>query len=77
MPWTYADVAKMIDHSLLRPVLTPEELEAGCRLAREYDVASVCILPYALTALRRAPRGQHGRRPSTTIGFPHGATPRG
>ncbi|HUL79638.1 MAG TPA: deoxyribose-phosphate aldolase, partial [Vicinamibacteria bacterium] len=34
----------MIDHSLLRPVLTVEELEAGCRLAREYDVASVCIL---------------------------------
>jgi deoxyribose-phosphate aldolase len=74
--WTYADVAKMIDHSLLRPVLTAAELEAGCQLARQYDVASVCILPYAL---RRAAELLDGSTvvPSTTIGFPHGghATP--
>jgi deoxyribose-phosphate aldolase len=71
VPWTYADVAKMIDHSLLRPVLKAEELEAGCRLAREYDVASVCILPYAL---RRAAELLAGSTvvPSTTVGFPHG-----
>ena len=71
MTWTYADVAKMIDHSLLRPVLTVEELEAGCRLAREYDVASVCILPYAL---KRAAELLQGSAvvASTTIGFPHG-----
>jgi deoxyribose-phosphate aldolase len=61
----------MIDHSLLRPVLTIQELEAGCRLAREYDVASVCILPYAL---KRAAELLAGSTvlPSTTIGFPHG-----
>ncbi len=71
MSWTYADVAKMIDHSLLRPVLTAEELEAGCRLARAYDVASVCILP---CSLKRAAELLAGSRvaPSTTIGFPHG-----
>jgi deoxyribose-phosphate aldolase len=71
VPWTYADVAKMIDHSLLRPALRTEELEAGCRLAREYDVASVCILPYAL---KRAADLLTGTTvvPSTTIGFPHG-----
>jgi len=71
VPWTYADVAKMIDHSLLRPALRTEELEAGCRLAREYDVASVCILPYAL---KRAADLLAGTTvvPSTTIGFPHG-----
>jgi deoxyribose-phosphate aldolase len=71
VPWTYADVAKMIDHSLLRPVLKAEELEAGCRLAREYDVASVCILPYAL---RRGAELLAGSTvvPSTTVGFPHG-----
>jgi len=71
LSWTYADVAKMIDHSLLRPALRTEELEAGCRLAREYDVASVCILPYAL---KRAADLLAGTTvvPSTTIGFPHG-----
>src|SRR5262249_48764115 len=46
--WTYADLAKMIDHSLLQPVFTDADLEAGCRVAREYDVASVCIKPYAV-----------------------------
>jgi deoxyribose-phosphate aldolase len=72
LPFTYADVAKMIDHSLLRPALVAEELEAGCRLAREYDVASVCILPYALKGAAELLAGSTVV-PSTTIGFPHGA----
>lgn len=71
MPWTYADVAKMIDHSLLRPVLKAEELEAGCRVARAYDVASVCILPYAVGRAAELLAGS-AVVPSTTIGFPHG-----
>ena len=45
MDYTYLDLAKMIDHSLLNPMLTDAELEAGCELARRYDVASVCIKP--------------------------------
>ena len=45
MDYTYLDIAKMIDHSLLNPTLAAEQLEAGCRLALEYDAASVCILP--------------------------------
>jgi deoxyribose-phosphate aldolase len=71
LPYTYADVAKMIDHSLLRPVIPAAELEAGCRLAREYDVASVCILPYALKRCADLLAGS-AVAPSTTIGFPHG-----
>ncbi len=45
---TYADLAKMIDHSLLNPTLKLADLRAGCELAVAYDVASVCIMPYAL-----------------------------
>jgi len=71
LSWTYADVAKMIDHSLLRPALGAGELEAGCRLAREYDVASVCILPYALARAAELLAGS-AVVPSTTVGFPHG-----
>ncbi len=71
MSWTCADVAKMIDHSLLRPVLTVEELEAGCRLAREHDVASVCILPCSLKRCAELLAGSTVA-PGTTIGFPHG-----
>jgi deoxyribose-phosphate aldolase len=71
MDYTYRDIAKMIDHSLLNPVLTDAELEAGCRLAREYDVASVCIKPYYLKRCAELLAGSDVR-PSTTIGFPHG-----
>jgi deoxyribose-phosphate aldolase len=68
---SYSDVAKMIDHSLLNPTLTASELEAGCRLARSYDVASVCIMPYALRRCAETLAGSTVK-PSTTIGFPHG-----
>jgi deoxyribose-phosphate aldolase len=68
---TYAGAAKMIDHSLLQPPLTDAELEQGCQLAREYDVASVCIKPYAV---RRAAEILAGSTVAvgTTVGFPHG-----
>lgn len=68
---TYREIAKMIDHSLLKPMLTAAELDEGCRVAREYDVASVCILPYYLL---RASERLHGSDvlPTTTVGFPHG-----
>lgn len=71
MDYTYRDIAKMIDHSLLNPALTDEELERGCRIAREYDVASVCIKPYYLKRCSEILAGSDVR-PSTTIGFPHG-----
>ncbi len=68
----YPSVAKMIDHALLQPFLTSSELEAGCRLARSYDVASVCILPYYVRRAAEILRGSTVQT-STTIGFPHGA----
>lgn len=69
--YSYRDVAKMIDHSLLNPTLTTVDLEQGIQLAKDYDVASVCILPYAL---KRCAMLLHGSdvKASTTIGFPHG-----
>ena len=69
--YSYSDVAKMIDHSLLNPTLTVHELEAGCRLACEYDVASVCIMPYYVARCAELLNGSTVQ-PSTTIGFPHG-----
>jgi len=71
MEYTYTDIAKMIDHSLLNPVMTDAELEDGCRIAREYDVASVCIKPYYLARCAEILDGS-AVKPSTTIGFPHG-----
>jgi deoxyribose-phosphate aldolase len=69
--YTYEDVAKMLDHSLLNPSLTVAELEAGCRLALAYDVASVCTMPWYLRRCTAILKGSRVK-PGTTIGFPHG-----
>ena len=71
MDYTYADLAKMIDHSLLNPTLTVDDLQQGCELALAYDVASVCILPYQLKSCAEMLSGSTVKA-STTIGFPHG-----
>src|SRR5688572_5066327 len=71
MNYSYTEIAKLIDHSLLNPVLTAAELESGCTLALTYDVASVCILPYYLSRCVAMLKGSDVRA-STTIGFPHG-----
>ena len=71
MDYTYLDIAKMIDHSLLNPVMTDEELEAGCRLAKKYDVASACVKPYFLKRCAELLAGS-AVAASTVIGFPHG-----
>ncbi len=69
--FTYADIAKMLDHSLLQQTLTDADLEEGCRTAREYDVASVCIKPYAVRLAAGILAGSTVAV-GTTIGFPHG-----
>ncbi|MFX1283000.1 MAG: deoxyribose-phosphate aldolase [Promethearchaeota archaeon] len=65
------EIAKMIDHSLLHPTLTDEELELGCQLARKLNVASVCIKPYAVK-LAVEKLKDSDVAVGTVIGFPHG-----
>ena len=69
--YTYQSIAAMIDHSLLQPTLTDRDLEAGCLLARELGVASVCIKPYAVPLAVRVLAGSEVIT-GTTVGFPHG-----
>lgn len=71
MNYTYADVSKMLDHSLLNPTLTQTQLEEGCRLAIAYDAASICIMPFYLKRCAELVKGTTVQ-PSTTLGFPHG-----
>ena len=71
MKLTYDEVAKSIDHSLLVPTMTVAELEKGCQLALDYNVASVCIMPYYLRRCSEMLAGSSVKS-STTIGFPHG-----
>ncbi|MBN1564393.1 MAG: deoxyribose-phosphate aldolase [Anaerolineae bacterium] len=71
MDFTYNDVAKMIDHSLLNPTIPVADLEAGIQIALAYDVASVCIMPFYLKRCADLLKGSTVKA-STTIGFPHG-----
>lgn len=71
--FTLADIAKMIDHSLLHPTMTDAELEAGCALARQCEVASVCIKPYYVARAAELLSGSEVLVCSV-VGFPHGSS---
>ena len=71
MKYTCEQLAKMIDHSLLHPTMTDQDLEDGCKLAAKYGVASVCIKPYAVKRAAELLRGT-GVFVGAVIGFPHG-----
>ena len=70
---TEHQLAKTIDHSLLKPELDDAFIEAGCRLAAEYDVASVCVRP---VDVKRAVSLLDGTDVAvgTVVGFPHGSS---
>ena len=65
-------VAAAIDHGLLRPDLTPSDVEDGCALAATFAVATVCCRPMDIERCARVLRGT-GVGTITVIGFPHGA----
>ena len=71
MNYSYSDLAKMIDHSLLHPTMTDKDLEEGCKVAAQYQVASVCIKPYAVKQAVEWLRDS-GVLVGAVIGFPHG-----
>jgi deoxyribose-phosphate aldolase len=71
MKYSYAELAKMIDHSLLHPTMTDRELDEGCAIAAKYQVASVCIKPYYIKRAVELLKGS-GVLVGAVVGFPHG-----
>ena len=69
---TTKDIAKMIDHSLLRPNLTQEDIKKGLEIAKAYDTATVCVHPEDV-ALAKKYLNDTDVKVTTVIGFPHGA----
>ena len=69
---TYEQLAKTIDHSLLRPELTDQDIIEGCELAARYHVASVCVKPYHVSLAVEKLKGSDVAV-GTVVGFPHGA----
>jgi deoxyribose-phosphate aldolase len=70
---TYDQLAKVIDHSLLRPELTEQEVLDGCKLAARYNTATVCVKPCHVALAKEALRDSDVKV-STVIGFPHGGS---
>lgn len=68
---TAKEIAKMIDHSLLRPDMTRQEVIEGCLLAKQYDCATVCVKPCDVEIARDVLKGSDVLV-TTVIGFPHG-----
>ena len=71
MTITLRELAKMIDHSLLHPTMTDDDVRKGCELARKYDVATACVKPYSIPLAREALAGSSVLI-CPVIGFPHG-----
>ena len=70
-PVTLSALAKMIDHSLLHPTLTDDDVVQGCELAKKYQVATACIKPYCIPMVRNLLAGS-GIGVCPVIAFPHG-----
>jgi deoxyribose-phosphate aldolase len=68
-----ADIARLIDHTLLKPDATREEIRKVCLEALKYGFASVCINPWNVSQVAELLRGSEVRV-CTVVGFPLGAT---
>ncbi len=71
MEYTSKDIAKMIDHSLLRPNLSVDDIIKGCAISRKYDVKAVCCVPTDIALCKKELAGTDVRI-AVVVGFPHG-----
>ena len=71
MDYTCSDIAQMIDHSLLRPELTEEDVRNGCEIAKKYKVATVCCRPSEVALVKQLLQDSDVKT-TTVVGFPHG-----
>lgn len=69
---TAQELAKYIDHSLLHPTMTDEDLKSGLEVALKYRTATVCIKPYVVQYAAKVLKDS-GVGVCTVIGFPHGS----
>lgn len=65
------EIAKMIDHSLLHPTMTDAEMIEGCKIAKDYDMATACVKPMFVSKASEILKGSN-TKVCSVIGFPHG-----
>ena len=71
--YSLKQIAKTIDHSLLKPEMTRDEVKTGCEIAKKYDVASVCCKPADVKFCADLLKGTDVEI-GTVVGFPHGSS---
>ncbi len=69
---TAQQLAKVIDHSMLKPEMTEQDLIDGCELAARYHTATVCVKPCHVKLAAKILSGTDVKV-CTVIGFPHGS----
>lgn len=70
--WTRKQVARTIDHAVLKPFMTDKDIVEACRVGKKYGVASVCVRPSDVALAAKELAGS-GVVASAVVGFPHGA----
>jgi deoxyribose-phosphate aldolase len=68
---TKEQVARTIDHAVLKPSHTTKDVKTGCALARKFRVASICVKPTEAALARQELKGSDVKV-CVVIGFPHG-----
>ncbi len=68
---TLRDIAQLIDHSLLHPTMTDDDILHGCAVAAKYEVKTVCVKPYSIPLVRQSLLKSRVLICSV-VGFPHG-----
>lgn len=71
--WTREKVAATIDHAVLKPSFTDQDIIEGCRVGKKYQVATVCVRPSDVATARKQLEGSKVKV-SAVVGFPHGAS---
>ncbi len=68
------ELSKLIDHSILQPTYTDDDLKRECAVAIKYNTATVCVKPYHTSMAAELVRGTDVGV-CAVIGFPHGNSP--
>ncbi|MGB8542281.1 MAG: deoxyribose-phosphate aldolase [Candidatus Acidiferrales bacterium] len=73
LPLTESQIARLIDHTLLKPEASRDDIQKLCGEALDYGFASVCVNPWNVAQAAELLRGSEVRV-CTVVGFPLGAT---
>jgi deoxyribose-phosphate aldolase len=68
---TRSELARLLDHSVLKPESTAHDIHAGGEVVRTWEIGFYCVQPVWVGVAAQALRGSHARVVSV-VGFPHG-----